>query len=89
MPRGAPSPKLSITIDPVVHERLIEAAEADGLSVSAWITRAVDSALGIRGGLAAVAEYEAEHGAFTDEELAAARARVAEEIRVGGEWGRE
>ena len=35
MPRGAPSPKLSITIDPVVHERLIEAAEADGLSVSA------------------------------------------------------
>jgi hypothetical protein len=33
-------------------------------------------ALRLRDGLAAVAEWEAEHGAFTEEELDAARRRV-------------
>ncbi len=45
--------------------------------MSAWITDAARLALKVRDGLTAVAEWEAEHGAFTPEELAAARRRVA------------
>jgi predicted transcriptional regulator len=76
MPRGNPSPKLAITVDPDVHARVVAAAEAEGISVSAWMTEAARRALKLRDGLAAVAEWEAEHGAFTSEELDAARRRI-------------
>ena len=76
MPRGNPSPKLAITVDPEVHERVVAAAAAEGVSVSAWMTAAARHALKLQDGLAAVAEWEAEHGAFTEEELDAARRRV-------------
>jgi predicted transcriptional regulator len=76
MPRGNPSPKLAITVDPEVHSRVVAAAEAEGVSVSAWMTAAAKHALKLRDGLAAVAEWEAEHGAFTEEELDAARRRL-------------
>ena len=80
MPRGNPSPKLAITVDPDVHDQVLEAAAAEGLSVSAWMTNAARRALLIRDGLTAVAEWEAEHGALSDAELAAARGRVASQI---------
>lgn len=76
MPRGNPSPKLAITVDPDVHAGVVAAAAAEGVSVSAWITAAARHALRLREGLAAVAEWEAEHGEFTREELAAARQRA-------------
>ena len=82
MPRGKPSPKLAISIDPDVRDGVVEAAAADGVSVSAWMTAAARHALLIRDGLAAVAEWEAEHGAFTDTEVEEARARVAGELRT-------
>ena len=81
MPRGKPSPKLAITVDPEVHERVVAAAAEEGLSVSAWMTAAARRALLLRDGLAAVAEWEADHGPLTDSELRAARDRVAAEIR--------
>jgi HicB family len=84
MPRGKPSPKLAITVDPEVHERLVAAAAEDGLSVSAWMTAAARRALLLRDGLAAVSEWEREHGPLTDAELRSARERVANEIRSGG-----
>jgi len=77
MPRGQPSPKVAITIDPDVHAGVVAAAKAEGVSISAWLTDAARLALKVRDGLAAVAEWEVEHGAFTPEELAAARRRVA------------
>ena len=77
MPRGNPSPKLAIPVDPDVHAQVIAAAEADGLSVSAWMTAAARRELRLRDGLAAVAEWEAEHGALTGEEVEAARRRVS------------
>jgi len=40
------------------------------------MTAAARHALKLRDGLAAVAEREAEHGAFTEEELDAARRRI-------------
>jgi hypothetical protein len=80
VPRGNPSPKLAVTVDPDVHRRVVEAAAEDGMSVSAWLTEAARRALKVRDGLAAVAEWEVEHGAFTEAELADAHRRV------GGEW---
>ena len=80
MPRGKPSPKLAITVDPDVHARVMEAAAEDGVSVSAWMTAAARRELLVRDGLVAVAEWEAQHGAFSEAELAAARARVAREL---------
>ena len=80
MPRGKPSPKLAVTIDADIHKGVLAAAEQEGMSVSAWMTEAARRALLIRDGLAAIAEWEAEHGGLTTEEVAAARQRVAAEI---------
>ena len=80
MPRGKPSPKLAITVDSDVHERVVAAAAAEGVSVSAWMTEAARRALLVRDGLRAVSEWEAEHGVLTDDELDAARRRVATEL---------
>ena len=63
-------------MDPDVHAQIVAAAAAEGVSVSAWMTEAARRALIVRDGLAAVAEWEAEHGAFTPEELEAARRRA-------------
>jgi hypothetical protein len=80
MPKGKPSPKLAITVDPDVHARVIEAAAEEGVSVSAWMTSAARRALLIRDGLGAVAEWESEHGAFNEAEMAAARERIASQV---------
>ena len=81
MTRGRPSPKLAITVDADVHERVLAAAATDGVSVSAWMTSAARRALRVRDGLQAVDDWEAEHGRFSDAELDAARRRVASESR--------
>ena len=80
MPRGRPSPKLAITVDAEVHDQVLAAAAEEGVSVSAWMTAAARRALLVRDGLRAVAEWEAEHGAFSADELDAAHRRVAAEV---------
>jgi hypothetical protein len=85
MPRGKPSPKLAITVDSDVHVQVVAAAAAEGVSVSAWMTAAARRALLVRDGLRAVAEWEAEHGALSDAEVAAGRRRVADEIAASGQ----
>ena len=82
MPRGNPSPKLAITVDPDVHERVMSAAAQDGVSVSAWMTEAARRALVVRDGLEAIGEWERLHGSFTPEEMAMARQRVSAELRA-------
>ena len=69
MPRGNPSPKLAITVDPDTHKSVLAAAARDGVSVSAWMTLAAREALKRRAGLAAVAQWEKEHGRFTEDEM--------------------
>jgi hypothetical protein len=76
MPRGNPAIKLAVTVDADVHAKVLDAAQAEGKSVSAWLTAAARQALLARDGLAAVAEWEAEHGALTRAELEAARSRI-------------
>jgi hypothetical protein len=80
MPRGRPSPKLAISVDPTVHERVVAAAAEEGVSVSAWLTEAARRALLVKDGLAAVAEWERQHGAFSEAELEGARRRVSAEL---------
>lgn len=81
MPRGNPSPKLAITVDPKVHEKIIAAAAREGVSVSAWITSAAREALQRRAGLAAVVEWEKQHGPLSSEEMDEARHRVQAQLR--------
>ena len=53
-------------------------AEVGQGEVSATVNQALAELLHRRRGLAAVAEWEAEHGAFTDEEMADAHKRLSE-----------
>jgi len=71
---------MAITVDSEVHERVVAAAAEEGLSVSAWMTAAARRALLLREGLVAVAEWEQENGALTDDEVEAARHRVREQL---------
>jgi hypothetical protein len=82
MPRGNPSPKLAITVDPEIHEKILAAAARDGVSISAWMTGAAREALQRRAGLAAVALWEKQHGAFTPEEMDEARRSVRTQLRM-------
>jgi len=82
MPRGNPSPKLAITVNPEIHKNILAAAARDGVSVSAWMTVAAREALQRRAGLAAVALWEKQHGRLTAEEMNEARRNVREQIRT-------
>ena len=82
MPRGNPSPKLAITVDPKIHEKILAAAARDRVSVSAWMTSAASEALRRRAGLAAIAEWEKEHGPFSAEEMKEARRSVRAQLRT-------
>ena len=73
--------KIAITVDSDVHAKLVRAAHEEDVSVSAWLTAAARTSLRIRDGLAAVADWEAEHGAFTAAELDAARERIQRAAR--------
>ena len=79
MPRGTPGTKLAISMSQQIRDMVVASATADGVSVSAWITEAARRRLLIEDGLAAVREFELEHGAFTEAELAEARRQLAEE----------
>jgi hypothetical protein len=82
MPRGNPSPKLAITIDPDIHKNILAAAARDKVSVSAWMTTAAREALKRRAGLVAVEFWEKQHGPFTADEMAEARRAVRAQLRT-------
>jgi len=84
MPRGNPSPKHAITINPGVHEKILEAAAHDRVSVSAWTTNTAREALQRRAGLAAIAEWEEQHGPFSQAEMAQARGKVGKQLQTPG-----
>jgi hypothetical protein len=70
--------KRSLSFPPEVFAQLEAEASARGVTVSALVTGAAEDLLRRRRGLEAVAVYEAELGAFSDEELAEA-ARLLDE----------
>ncbi len=62
--------KLSVALDESVAARAADVAERRGVSLSAWLNAAAERALLVEQGLAGVAEWEAEHGELSAEELA-------------------
>jgi len=82
MPRGNPSPKLAITIDPNIHEKVLQAAAREKVSVSAWMTSAARQALRRRAGLAAIAQWEKQHGPLSVKEMDEARRRIRTQLET-------
>jgi hypothetical protein len=66
--------KLSIALDEPVARAAKQSAAKRGISLSAWLNEASRNALAIEDGLVAVAEWEAEQGKLSLEDLAAADA---------------
>jgi len=76
--------KLSVALDESVAEDVARAADRAGVSVSAWLNHAAENELTTERGLDAVRDWEADHGALTDDELAVADSlldRVVEAAR--------
>lgn len=68
--------RLTVSLESGLALAVREAADADEQNVSAWLADAARRRLASRGLRDVVAAWEREHGAFSAEELAAARARV-------------
>ncbi|WP_406146193.1 hypothetical protein [Streptomyces sp. NBC_01012] len=69
--------KVTITLDESLVEALAGAAEEEGIPLSRLVAGAAERELRLRAGRAVIQEWQAEHGAFTPEELAAARADLS------------
>ena len=71
--------KPTISIDAALYELVTVAADKAGMTFSAWLSAAARTQLQQDSLQAAIAHYEAEHGEFTDDELAATA--VAQALR--------
>ena len=72
-----PATKIAISLDQeLAHEIETAAQDETGGNVSAWMAEAARERLRKRIGSRLIAEYEAEHGAITAEELAAAKRKL-------------
>lgn len=69
--------KVTITLDEDLASALGSAAREAGIPLSRLIARAAERELRLSFGRRVLAEWQEEHGAFTPEELAAARAEIA------------
>ena len=71
-----PVERLTVSLESELAIAVREAADADEQNVSAWLADAARRQLANRGLRDIVAAWEHEHGAFSADELAAARALV-------------
>ena len=81
--------KRSISMPPDLDAEIAAAAADAGLSYSAWLADAVRKEFTIRAGLAAVSQFEQDHGPFTAEELAEADEWADRAIHRSGHSGSE
>ncbi len=65
--------KLSVSFEPELAQRTREAAEATGRSLSAYVAEAVEHRLKLEAGRQLLEEWEAEHGAISEQERARVR----------------
>jgi len=68
-----PVKKITISLDAQLADELSRDAKDDGDSVSAWVARAIESQLRSHRLREMLDEYQAEFGAFTEEEREATR----------------
>jgi hypothetical protein len=83
--------KRSISMPPALDAAIAAAAARAGMSYSAWLADMARREFTIRAGLAAVGQFEQDHGAFTAGELAEAEewaAAAVERARRTGEGRR-
>lgn len=76
-----PAAKPTISLDPELRNQIEAAAAGAGVSFSAWVAEAARQRLRKERLLGLIAEWEAEHGSFTDEERAEARSELGLERR--------
>ncbi len=76
--------KRSISIPPDLDAEIAAAAQAAGVSYSAWLAQTARKEFIIRAGLEAVSQYEAEHGPFTPDEIARADEWAASATQPSG-----
>lgn len=69
--------KVTVTLPEELVTALGEAAREDGVPLSRLVASAAENELRRRVGCRLIADWQAEHGAFTVEELAATRAEMA------------
>ncbi len=79
--------KRSISIPPELDAEIAAAAAEAGLSYSAWLAETARKEFTIRAGLAAVSQFEHDHGAFTAEELADADQWAARAVERSSQAG--
>jgi hypothetical protein len=79
--------KRSISMPPDLDAEIAAAAEQAGMSYSAWLADTARKEFTIRAGLAAVSQFEADHGAFTPDELAEAEQWAAIAVQRAGRTG--
>jgi hypothetical protein len=68
--------KVTITLPEETLAAISALARAEGLPLSTYLSKLAEHRVRIQDGLAAMREWEAEHGSFTPEELQRAQARI-------------
>jgi len=74
--------KRSVAFDPEVWKEAEAAARRERTSLSALVNDALAEHLALQRGLRAMDQWQAEHGAFTDDELAAADEALDRALRA-------
>ncbi len=74
--RVMPVERVTVSLEADLAEAVRQAADADAQNLSAWLADAARRRLASRGLKDVIAEWEAEHGPFSDDELTSARSRL-------------
>lgn len=70
--------RVTVSLESDLATAVRDAADADSLNVSAWFADAARRRLASRGLRDVIAEWEAENGALSEQELDAARSRLSQ-----------
>ena len=70
--------KVTITIPEETLSKASALAKKAGLPFSTWLARTAEHEVRVQEGLEAMREWEAEHGSFTDDEVARAESQLAD-----------
>lgn len=70
--------RVTVSLESDLASAVREAADDDSLNISAWFADAARRRLASRGLRDVIADWEAEHGTFSEEELDAARSRLSQ-----------
>jgi hypothetical protein len=79
--------KRSISMPPDLDAEIAAAATQAGMTYSSWLAATARKEFTIQAGLAAVAHFEHDHGAFTPDELADASQWAADALDRAGQTG--